>query len=766
MCIRNEISILISLFIYLLLPLAASGAENALSPARNTEEELDSVFYLLDELDVVAAKHNSAFREMSISGTMVRGDDAARLGIQDVKGLSSVVPNFYIPDYGSRITSTIYVRGLGARMDQPAVGLTIDNVGILNKDAYDFDINDIAYMEMLRGPQSALFGRNTMTGLINIRTLSPMEYQGWRGLVEIGPRQLFKFNLGWYHKFRDNLGFSVTGSFYRRDGEFRNEYDGYTIDKEVNGQLRIKLVWSPKRDLHISNTFAQSLLRQGGYPYENVASGKIAYNDTCFYKRFLLSDALTVTKDFGEVKMVSVTTTQHIDDNMTLDQDFLPQSYFTLTQKKKETALTEDIMFRGSASDGLYRWLAGVYGFYRHLDMTAPVTFKDYGIIHLIEEHRNNANPYYPIRWDEREFPLNSYFKLPSFGAALYHESRFEIGNFRIQAGIRMDYEHVAMSYNSWCNTSYTIYQNPSGALPMATDSPVYRKETVDLTEKGKLSTHYFMVLPKLSLLWDIPSMTASNLYITFGEGYKAGGYNTQMFSDVLQQKLMRFMGIGGAYDVDDIVSYKPERTWNYEIGAHLNLLDNKISLDASAFYIDCRDQQLTVFPNGDTTGRMMTNAGHTRSVGAELSAYYTILPDLSVMATYGFTDARFVDFFNGMVNYKGKRLPYAPANTVFAEASYMFNVSKRFREHYFSAHLNFSGTGDIYWNEANTLHQKFYGLMGATIGYHTPKWSVEVWGKNLTRTKYYTFYFLSIGNEFRQRGHGIDYGATIRATF
>ena len=238
------------------------------------------------------------------------------------------------------------------------------------------------------------------------------------------------------------------------------------------------------------------------------------------------------------------------------------------------------------------------------------------------------------------------------------------------------------------------------------------------------------------------------------------------MFSDVLQQKLMQFMGLGSQYDVDDIVSYKPESSWNYEIGAHLNLLDNKINVDASLFYIDCRDQQMTIFPNGDTTGRMMTNAGKTRSIGGEISASYSILSDLSVMATYGFTDARFVDFFDGMQNYKGKRLPYAPSNTLFCEASYMFNVSRKFREHYFAIHLNFSGTGDIYWNESNTLHQNFYGLLGASIGYHTPKWSVEVWGKNLTDTKYYTFYFKSIGNEFRQRGHGVDYGLSIRATF
>ena len=748
-------------------PAAASGSPDTIATSEYyAPTDTDSLYYLLDELDVVAVKHGAAFRQLPVSGTMVGLADAERLGMSDIKGLSTVVPNFHIPDYGSRITSTIYVRGIGARMDQPAVGLTVDNVGFLNKDAYDFDITDISYMEMLRGPQSALFGRNTMSGLINIRTLSPMEYEGWRGLVEMGPRQLFRFNLGWYHRFSDRSGFSAAGSFYRRNGEFRNAYTGYTVDKEVSGSLRLKQVWYPSSSLHVTNTLAQSMLRQGGYPYENVQSGKISYNDTCFYRRYLLSDALTLTAHLGDMRLVSVSTVQHIDDNMTLDQDFLPQSYFTLTQKKRETAVTQDLMLRGTALDSRYGWLAGAYGFYRRQRMEAPVTFKDYGITQLIERHRNQANPYFPIRWDEREFPLDSRFTLPSFGAALYHESQYEHGAWKFSAGLRLDYERVALDYHSWCNTSYTIYDNPGGRLPMPSDAPVYHRIAVDLNEQGHLSRHYLMLLPKVSVMWNIDRLPASNLYLTVGKGYKAGGYNTQMFSDVLQQQLMRFMGLAGQYDVDDIVSYRPEKSWNYEVGTHLNLLDAALSLDASAFFIDCRDQQLTVFPDGQTTGRMMTNAGRTRSLGLELSAFYTILPELSVMATYGYTDARFVKFNDGTQDYAGNRLPYAPSNTLFAEVSYMINVARKFKEHYFSIHLNFAGTGDIYWNEANTLRQNFYGLLGATIGYNTPRWSVEAWGKNLTCTRYHTFYFMSMGNEFRQLGRGLDYGLTIRANF
>ena len=91
---------------------------------------------------------------------------------------------------GSRMTSSIYVRGIGARIDQPVVGLNVDNVPFLNKDNYDFDMPDIARIEVIRGPQSTLYGRNTMGGLINIYTISPLNYQGSRVMAETGKGNL------------------------------------------------------------------------------------------------------------------------------------------------------------------------------------------------------------------------------------------------------------------------------------------------------------------------------------------------------------------------------------------------------------------------------------------------------------------------------------------------------------------------------------------------------------------------------------------------
>ena len=118
-----------------------------------------------------------------------------RNGIMTARQISDFAPNFFIPDYGSRMTSTIYVRGLGARIDHPTMGLNIDNIPVMCKENYDFDLIDISRAETLRGPQSTLYGRNTMGGLMNIYTISPLNYSGFRALAEYGSHGHIKAQL-------------------------------------------------------------------------------------------------------------------------------------------------------------------------------------------------------------------------------------------------------------------------------------------------------------------------------------------------------------------------------------------------------------------------------------------------------------------------------------------------------------------------------------------------------------------------------------------
>ena len=730
-------------------PDAHGGARSAGQPADSITEAVT-----LQEVSISAVKEADRFFRLPEAVTVIGAVEADRLNAVSLKGLSDVVPNFFIPDYGSRITSSIYVRGIGARMDQPAVGLNVDNLPVLNKDAYDFDIADIASVEMLRGPQTALYGRNTMAGQINVTTLSPFRFQGWRLKAEYSSPLNAKVSAGWFHKFNSRHALSLTGAVSYSHGHFTNEYNGRKVDPERLFSFRSKYQWRVSDAGSLQNVAAVSSLNQGGYAYENVATGKIAFNDTCFYRRFLLSDALTLNYNHPHFLLSSVTSFQYIDDNMTLDQDFLPLDYFTLTQKKREPSVAEEIVVRSKRDSGSrYSWLGGFFGFYKHLHMLAPVTFHDYGIRQLIENKRNEGNPSYPISWNTRSFTLNSDFTIPTVGAAIYHKSDLELGRFRLSLALRLDYEHVAMDYRSWCNTGYLV----SHLIPDGTLVPVGNAD-VDIDDRGHLSQEFLNFIPKFTVVYDLPTPEVSNIYINVSKGYKAGGFNTQMFSDVLQQRLMGFMGIGSSYEVNDMVSYRPEYSWNFEAGAHLSFLESRLTTELSLFYIDCRDQQLTMFPPGNITGRMMTNAGKTRSYGLELSVAALPIDRLSLMATFGWTDARFRKFFDGRQDYAGKFLPYVPKTTLFLQAVYTVPL-RRGKLKSLEFDVNMRGTGEIYWNEANTLKQPFYVVPGCSATLSADIWQVKIFATNISDTRYHTFYFQSIGNEFLQRGKPFQIG-------
>lgn len=716
----------------------------------------DTVVSELSELNVVAMKQETALRNKAVSATLLSTSAIDRMNAVSLKGVSDAVPNFYMPDYGSRVTSSIYVRGIGARMDQPAVGLNVDNVSLLNKNAFDFDVADIESVEMLRGPQSTLYGRNTMGGLISIRTLSPMRWQGWRIMASAANHNDYRASLGWYHKFKDSFASSISANFSYLGGFYKNLYNDQKLDKEKSGGVRIRSNWRMSDKWYFQNVLATSILRQGGYPYEYIGTGEINYNDTCFYRRFLLNDGLSFNYRGKDFNLTSVTSVQYLDDNLTLDQDFLPLPYFTLTQKQQDLALTEDLFVRQTKMDGKYHLLTGLFGFYKHLNMQAPVVFKDEGIRSLIESHRNESNPTYPITWNTRQFPLNSEFTIPVWGVSVYHESKFTLGNFDLTAGLRLEYEHSGLDYHSLCDTGYQIWDNSEEGVLKP-----FRNVKIDIDEYGQISRKYINWMPKLNVLWRMPK-ELGNIYLSVTKGYKSGGFNTQMFSEVLQQRLMHIMGIGSQYDVDQIVGYRPEYSWNYEIGSHLSFLENRLTGDVSLFYIDCHDQQLTVFPSGTTTGRMMTNAGKTRSIGGELSLYYIPASWVQFNGSMGYTDAKFVKYNNGIQDFKGKFLPYVPNTTVYLQAVFTKHFSNRSLKS-LSFDINLRNTGRIYWNETNDRKQNGYSLLGASFTAQVSDVELSVWGKNLTGTKYDTFYFMSMGNEFLQRGRPWQIGATLR---
>lgn len=746
----------------------SASAFAAVEPADTTRH------IVVDDVSIVASapKQHFGLSKEPISSSVANLSMLEREGISSVKQLSAMMPNFYQPDYGSRMTSSIYVRGFGARIDQPVIGMTVDGVPYLNKNNYDFEMADVARVELLRGPQSTLYGRNTMGGQMNIYTLSPLHYEGLRGAVEYGSGNSVRAKLNLYDKASDKFAYSVGGYYNRTDGFFDNAYDGSDVDWGESAGGRLRAIWQMGGGWSLDNTASFGYNYEGGYAYakydvEQDVLSEVNYNDMSRYMRYNFSDGLVLSHTGDEYKFTATTSYQFMHDRMRMDQDLTPMPIFTLKQEQREHAFTEDVVLRTNDSSRRWQWVTGAYGFYKKIDMHAPVSMLEGAIDNLI---LGNMPAMIKQFLSIDPFVLDSNFDLPTYGLALYHESSLRAGErWRFTAGLRLDYEASKMKYDNYASVNYSFNMPPMGpGMPPISIT----NRAFEIPFNGEEKLDYLELLPKFAVNF---TTGVGDLYATATRGYKAGGFNTQIFSDILQNKMknglmgdaMSQMGRPSApaepspYDEASVTTYDPEYSWNYEVGGHLRFAEGRLNVDFAAFWIECRDQQLTVFPEGLTTGRMMSNAGESRSLGAELSLNWTPNDKFSVSGNYGYTNAKFEEFNDGVTDYSGNYLPYAPQHTASAMASYRIPLNCAVLDD-ITLNASWQGAGKIYWNEANTLKQNFYSLLNASVELRKGDYSLSLWGRNIANTDYYTFYFKSMGNDFMSQGKPCRWGATF----
>ena len=266
-------------------------------------------------------------------------------------------------------------------------------------------------------------------------------------------------------------------------------------------------------------------------------------------------------------------------------------------------------------------------------------------------------------------------------------------------------------------------------------------------------------------------------VYANVSRGYKAGGYNVQMFADLVDKGLQN-PAARTKQAVMDAISYKPEYSWNYEIGGQCLTFDNHLKTSISLFYSDLSNVQLTQFvPSG--FGRKISNAGAAVSKGVEVSLDANIGAGFSAALNYGYANASFTTYTDSVkitdpvthkvtyaqVNYKGNHVPYAPQNTLSASVGFEHNFKNTFIDH-LMATVQYVGVGKIYWTEANDIAQDFYAQVNAKVAVNKGGFGLEFWVKNLFDTKYNAFYFNASGSEFFQQGKPMQLGATLKFEF
>lgn len=650
--------------------------------------------------------------------------------------LSSVIPGLHIPDYGASLTSTIYMRGLGSRMENPVMGLYIDGIPVIDKNAYDFDWEGVSRATMLRGPQGTLYGRNAMSGVLSLSTFSPCDDYRPTIRIEYGTANTVRAGIS---LTADRNALSAT--FRHTDGYFRNSWKDELCDPYNGLALRWKWVNDCNDSLRLTNTLQTNISREGGFAYglwQDSIMHPVSYNDESSYKRLSVIEGFSL-HNIGDRMITDATASiQILADDMHMDQDYTPQSIFTLQQRQMSGAGTMEITIRRTDTESLWQPLTGLFSFYRRNSLFAPVTFKREGIETLI---LNNANSHIPaeigyLTISDTEMPVNSDFIIGSWNYAVFHESVFDLGRWLITAGVRLDFEGGTMDYDCMARLHYRFE-------PVMTSG-----RELSIPYKGSLSHSHFDVLPKLSAIFKASDEVT--LYSTASKGYRAGGFNTQIFSDILQNKTMTAtMNDMGIYLDNPSVSvtalnteYDPETAWNLEFGARFS--HDSFRAEASAFHMDVRNQQLTVFPPGKSTGRMMTNAGHSRSIGVETELDWTPGSFRSHLS-WAWCDARFVRYNDGNNDYSGNRLPYVPEHTLYMSMGYGLKIG----DSTLDADASIRGEGPISWDESGTIEESFRLVAGVRLAIVFQDWEFYVRADNLTNEPGRSFYFKSVGNRF-----------------
>ena len=748
--------------------------------ANEKESHTDTLkTFNMDEIVVTSSsKETNNLRTLPGSVSILTPQQITGRQVSSIKDISSFVPNLYMPDYGAKLTSAIYIRGIGARSSGQTIGLYVDNVPYMDKSSFDFELTDIQRIEVLRGPQGTLYGRNAMGGIINVYTLSPLDFQGVKASVSYGNYGQLNAKISGYTQLSKNFGLSAAAYYDHNDGFFTNAYNDKKIDDENTAGGNLKLYWKVSPQFTASYSVSYEHTDQGAFPYGlyNKETGEIAQvniNDESSYKRSMLNNNLSLSYQNEKILLTSVTGYQYLDDDMKMDQDFSDSSMFVLNQLQKQHAFTEEISIKSKTANN-YQWSFGAYGFYDKLHTEGPVEFKEDGIKTILQpifDNIKNENPRMPtIAITNESLYIPGDFKTPSYGAALYHQSTYNnlfTDGLSITAGIRLDYEKQELDYRSEAKMNLSMQMNP--AAPPTDISGMYPASVID----EKLSQDFWQALPKISLKYECTPRTFT--YLSIAKGYKAGGYNVQMSADIMQS-LMKYdvlnafkemipnMEITAPKPVKDVISYKPETSWNYEIGIRSELIKDRLHAELTFFYMDVEDLQITKFVDGGS-GRVLSNAGKAESYGAEISLRTILSDEFTADLNYGYTHATFRDYNNDKEDFKGNYIPYTPQHTLSIGLQY----SKLLRNSWIdqiSASAQCNGAGKIYWTEANDISQSFYAIVNAQAGIRKGIISLNLWARNLTDTDYSAFYFESFNKPFIQKGKPLQFGAKVNIAF
>jgi iron complex outermembrane receptor protein len=690
----------------------------------------------LGEIVVTARKRDETFQSVPITVNVFTAQEIQSAGIESPRDFVAMVPNMTLVETQNVGNSFVTIRGISqARNSEPSVAVLVD--GVLETNPYEFtqDLYDIKQIEVLKGPQGALYGRDAIGGAIIITTADPSDHFEGSTRVGVGNGLSEKAQLALSGPLDSagTLRYRASFNYYNTDGFLQNEYLDRKADPYRDYSGRLRLLWKPADEFSADLRFMYDRTDTTAYyfviprsnaanPYSdfstpgdaNDTTSPIQNNNLGTDVRDILDTALKLDYNPGYGTFTSITDYNHTKEIDTGDAyDFRPVATsveYAITGTYVPAALggpfdesqsqfidvktwSQELRFT-SPTVGGFSWIAGAY-YVRTERFISTGNLADRGDGVPAVYYTPIIDPANPFATNTNQTFLADSQKNNAW--AVFADATYEFTpQWELDAAIRYDEDHRE-------NTTET----PTQFLPTTT------------AFTGEVRTATFSApQPKATLRYKPDDDWT--FYGGWSRGFRSGGFNQTGVGAVARQN--------GVLGVNDL--FNAEIADTYEVGFKSQFLDRRLSVDGDVFHTQSKNGYFFVYIAADST----QNLGNLNATykGAELSLTARPTDRINLYAGFGYTDSRITGMADPTVI--GNQAPLVSKNTINVGAQYRQPIADDLSG---TVRLDYQEIGRTWWEPYNITSRDPVSLVDLRAGLQATRWSLTAWSKNLTNKIY-----------------------------
>ncbi len=651
----------------------------------------------LDEVLVTADKVETNLQKTPIAVTSLNAKQLEEYRVWTISDLTALAPSTFIVEHGnSNGSNFLNIRGSMGFSNDQAVAVYVDGVYQFDYFSAPLNFSNIERVEILRGPQGTLYGRNAFGGVLNIITKKPLNKTSGFAEMDFGNYGQQRYSVGFNtplikNKLFVNAGLQSNGrgAVYSNPTLNTKHFDNHNA---YSGNVNLKYLASDKWTIDW-NTRYENDKDKGAYPWAATDSMARANPYTAFgnwdntERRTNFNTSLAV-KYFGRnFNFTSITAfvNYHIWFPGRFDFDFTPDQLISGNNWTRENELTQEFRFSSPANAGKFKWTAGSFLFGEKTKNSSTTYFdQDYAL------YDPNA-PYASISNGKRN----------ACGIAFFGQATYTIApKLDVTVGTRYDIERRELTQNS-------AFEKDGVITPLTADSTA--KKTFNA------------FTPKVILSYKLAENAM--VYGSYAKGFRVGGFN-----------------FGNAANP----TYKPEKSDNYEIGIKNNLLNNRLKVNLTAFYFQQKDQQVSTSTDGINYSSL--NVGDMDNYGLELETSVVPAKNLQIdwTASTSHSEYKKLELFdaanNAVKNYKGNKAINNPAlQSMFAlQYGVPFSGAAQNFKAFIRGEFRYIGKYEL--DFINDYHQNAYGMLNARAGITSNHADIALWVRNLNDVRYMAY--------------------------